>query len=90
MWVEDREGDSAFIDQGRLVSSWKAGDGSPLLSISDDDAHKPTQVPTSVALQEEVQLVWRWINRPGARVVDTRSPFASPPRPVPSLEALAG
>ncbi len=90
LWVEDREGDSAFIDQGRLVSSWKAGDGSPLLNITDGDELDPTQVPTSVALQEEVQLVWRWINRPGARVVDTRSPFASPPRPVPSLEALAG
>jgi DNA polymerase-3 subunit epsilon len=90
LWVEDGEGDGAFIDQGRMVTSWKASDGSPLFNIAEDGALDPTQVPTSVALQEEVQLIWRWLNRPGTRVIDTRSPFASPPRPVPSLETLAG
>ena len=90
LWVEDPAGDSAFIDQGRLVSSWKAGGDSPLLNMAGHDVLEPTQVPTSVALQEEVQLVWRWLNRPGVRVIDTLSPFASPARPVPSLETLAG
>jgi DNA polymerase-3 subunit epsilon len=89
LWVEDSEGDGAFVDQGRLVSTWKAGDGAPLFNVADDDGLDPTQVPTSVALQEEVQVVWRWLSRPGTRVVDTRSPFTSPTRPVPSLEALA-
>ncbi len=90
LWVESADGDSALIDQGRLVSTWTSGDGSPLFNIAGDDALEPSQVPTSIALQEEVQLVWRWVIRPGSRVIDTVSPLASPARPVPSLEALAG
>jgi len=90
IWAEGTGGDGAFIDQGRLVSTWSAGDGAPLINVAAGDALEPTQVPDSVALQEEVSLIWRWLNQPGTRVMDSFAPLASPARPVPSLEPLAG
>lgn len=90
LWVESTDGEGAFIDQGRLVSTWKATDRSPLFNIAGTDALESTQVPTSVALQEEAHLIWRWLSRPGVTVMDSRAPLASPANQVPTLEALAG
>lgn len=90
LWVETKDGEGAFVDQGRLVSTWQSGNRSPLFNVAGTDALDATQVPTSVALQEEAHLIWRWLSRPGVTVMDSRAPLASPARPVPTLETLAG
>jgi DNA polymerase-3 subunit epsilon len=90
IWAEASSGDGAFIDQGRLVSTWLGSDGAPLINVASGEALQPTQVPDSVALQEEVNLIWRWLNQPGTRVMDSHAPLVSPARPVPSLQPLAG
>ena len=90
LWAEDNDGNGAFVDQGRLVATWQAAERAPLFNINGADVGDVTQVPTSVALQEESHLIWRWLTQPGIRVMDSRAPLASPARPVPSIETLAG
>ncbi|NND04683.1 MAG: DEDD exonuclease domain-containing protein [Acidimicrobiia bacterium] len=90
LWAEDLDGNGAFIDQGRLVSTWLGNERPPLFNIGGHDELDPTQVPTSVALHEEAHLIWRWLTKSGVRVMDSRAPLVSPANPVPRLEALAG
>ena len=90
LWAEAADGNGVFIDQGRLVSTWLGDERPPLFNVGGTDELEPTQVPTSVALQEEAHLIWRWLTRAGVRVMDSRAPLASPANPVPRLEALAG
>jgi DNA polymerase-3 subunit epsilon len=90
LWAEDASGSGAFIAHGTLAATWSAADRAPLFNIIATDSPAPTQVPASVALQEEAHLIWRWLNRPGVTVMDSRSPLASPARQVPPLHYLAG
>ncbi len=89
IWAEDATGDGAVTAGGRLLASWKQGGGTPLFS-SDATEQVTTEVPGSVALQEEAQLIWRWLNRPGVRVIDSNAPLRAPAPPIPKLEMLAG
>ena len=89
LWAENPDGEGALIEQGRLVAAWQAGGQAPLLEPSpvvDDRA--PAQTPWSVAEADEAQLVWRWLLRPGVRVIDSTGPLALPRHPVPELDRL--
>jgi DNA polymerase-3 subunit epsilon len=89
LWAENPDGEGALIEQGRLVAAWQAGGQAPLLEPSpvvDDRA--PAQTPWSVAEADEAQLVWRWLLRPGVRVIDSTGPLALPRHPVPELGRL--
>ncbi len=90
IWAEDAVGNGAFIDHGRLAASWRSTSRPPLFNVTLSPSAPPTQVPTSVAVQEEAHLVWRWLQRPEVRLIDSAAPLTSPARPVPSIEALAG
>jgi DNA polymerase-3 subunit epsilon len=89
LWAEDNKGDSVLIENGRLVSAWRSPGSPPLMRITEQDiAADP--VPPSVAVAEEAHLLWRWLERPGVRIVDAGQPLALPAIPVPRLDSLAG
>jgi len=90
LWAEGSQDGGAFIDRGRLVASWEPGRRPPLFNVRGDDDGENTQVPPTLALQEEAHLIWRWLQRPGVQVIDSRAPLASPAAPVPQLHPLAG
>ncbi len=89
LWAEDDQGDSLLIEQGRLVTSWDASEQAPL-STTAVHARSPHLVPESVAAAEEARLLWRWLDRPGVRIVEATRPLATPRHPIPVLTSLAG
>jgi DNA polymerase-3 subunit epsilon len=89
LWAEDNNGDSALIDNGRLASAWRAPGSPPLMRIAGHDVASDA-VPPSVSVAEEAHLLWRWLERPGVRIVDATHPLALPAIPVPHLDSLAG
>ena len=89
LWAEDENGDSVLIDNGRLASAWRAPGSPPLMRIAGHDVASDA-VPPSVSVAEEAHLLWRWLERPGVRIVDASHPLALPAIAVPHLDSLAG
>jgi DNA polymerase-3 subunit epsilon len=84
LWLEDGGGDGAIVDGGRLVASWNESGAAPLTAMSPPGEPGP-EVPASVPDAEEAHLVWRWMQRPGVRIVDASGLLSLPSRAVPAL-----
>ena len=89
LWAEDGSGDNVLLERGRLLASWTAADQAPL-STTAVTSPSPHLVPESVAAAEEARLIWRWLDRPEVRIVDTARPLATPRYRIPVLSTLAG
>jgi len=63
--VAERDDTTVVVDAGRFVTSW-IGDA-PLLA--DPEHHPPSTTPESVALAEELDLVWKFLTDPSTRIV---------------------
>lgn len=87
LWAEDAGGDSILVENGRLVASWSAPDQPPL-GTTHAGPPSPYHVPESVAIAEEARLLWRWLDRPDVRIVETSHPLATPLHPIPALTSL--
>ena len=89
LWAEDHKGDSVLVEHGRLVAAWGSDEQAPL-STTAAAAASPHLVPETVAAAEEAGLIWRWLNRPGVRIIESSNPLATSRHPVPELNSLAG
>lgn len=81
-----REG--ALIDCGRLVAAWGQGENPPLLPL-DVSATATFQVPSTLSDAEEAVLIWNWLTRSGAVVLESSNPFALPRRRVEIPQRIA-
>lgn len=88
LWAEDPNGESILVEQGRLIASWTQDDQPPLSTTTSSDP-SPHLVPDSIATAEEVRLLWRWLTRPGVRIIESTNPLATPLHPISSLTSLA-
>ena len=88
LWAED-DAESVLIENGRLVASWTHGDQPPLSTTAVAN-ESPHHVPDTVATAEEARLIWKWLSRPGVRIVESGNPLATSRYPVPALTTLAG
>jgi DNA polymerase-3 subunit epsilon len=84
IWLEDGAGDGAIVGDGRLLAAWNHDGVPPLVAMLPPESDG-SGVPESVAAAEEAHLVWRWMTRPGVRIVDASGPLSLPSRPVPEL-----
>lgn len=85
--MESRDGCRVLIDHGRLVATWRLDRTPPLRpapSLDDSERH---QVPHSVEMAEEADLIWRWLDTHEIRLVEASGFLALPRRRVPRLEA---
>jgi hypothetical protein len=89
VWAEDQTGESILVEHGRFVAAWTAAEPPPLATTAAT-APEPYLVPPSVALAEEARLVWKWLDRPGVRVVESTHPLSTSRFPIPTLTSLAG
>ncbi len=78
--AESGDGSRALIDHGRLVATWRP-DRSPPLRPAPDLMGDQQEVPESVEVAEEADLVWRWIVGRGVRLVDATGTLALPRNP---------
>ena len=89
IWAEDESGDSAFIDNGRLAAAWNSKQPPPLMQIHGPELVDPIQVPDSTILQEEALMLWRWLNKPTTRIVDSQRPLCPSMADIPELANTA-
>ncbi len=89
LWAEDSLGDSLLAEDGRLIAAWGPGQQPPLevASASKATTH---HVPPTVAAAEEARLIWKWLDRPGVRIVESTNPLATSRHPISHLTSLAG
>lgn len=84
LWAEDETGDGVVVRHGRLVESWNARSSLPLVTAEDPAVQSP-QVPGSVIVAEEADLIWRWLQREGVFIVQSTGtlslPLTTPPPP---------
>jgi DNA polymerase-3 subunit epsilon len=87
VWAEDRDGNGALVERGRLIGAWNPGGSPPLVpSASPKDL---ASVPRSVADAEEAGLIWKWLDRAGVEIIDSSGALALPARPIPELAAAS-
>ena len=89
LWAEDGSGDNVLVERGRLLASWSGTDQAPL-STTAVTSPSPHLVPESVVAAEEARLIWRWLDRPDVRIIETTRPLATPRHRIPVLTSLAG
>lgn len=87
IWAQRSDGDGALVDHGRFVAAWHGGSLTPLPTAG---AGEPADTPESVALAEEARLVWKWLDDPTVRIVDSTNPLIHPLHRATPLERLAG
>jgi DNA polymerase-3 subunit epsilon len=87
IWAEDRDGNGALIERGRLIGTWNSGGSPPL--IPKPSTAEDTAVPRSVAAADEARLIWKWLDRDGVEIIDSSGALALPARPIPNLAAAS-
>jgi len=80
-------GGGALIRGGRLETTWPHGGQPPLLP--GDPPPDPEEVADSGGAAEEAHLVWKWLNTPETRLVDSDGPLLMPAMPARPLERIA-
>ncbi len=83
---EDADGNRALVDHGRLVSTWRPGATPPLRPAPAPPAPNGPGVAGSVEAGEEAQIIWRWLTRPGGRIVEATGALSYPIAPVVPLK----
>ncbi|MFH1330574.1 MAG: DEDD exonuclease domain-containing protein [Actinomycetota bacterium] len=86
--AEHPERGGTLIDHGRLAASWEAGARPPLLPLPNPGPDVPPEVPPDPGDAEEADILWRWLSRPGVRLVEASGSLALPARPVERLERV--
>ena len=86
--AEHPDGGGALIDHGHLAASWEAGARPPLLPLPYQASEAPPEVPADPGDAEEADILWRWLGRPGVRLLEASGPLALPARPVVRLERV--
>ncbi|HEY6628157.1 MAG TPA: hypothetical protein VI193_04165, partial [Acidimicrobiia bacterium] len=85
--VESRDGCRVLIDHGKLVSTWRLDRTPPLRPAPEVGEHGNRQVPESVEIAEEADLIWKWLDTTEIRLVDATGLLALPVHQVPRLRA---
>lgn len=75
--LETAAGEGALADRGRLVATWGEGEDPPLLPL-DAPSAATSEVPPTLADAEEALLIWNWLTRSGAEVLESSEAFALP------------
>jgi DNA polymerase-3 subunit epsilon len=73
------DGTSALIDHGRLVATWRSGTTPPLLPAGASTGGS-SEVPPSVQVAEEADIVWKWVTAQRPAIVDATGTLSLPRR----------
>jgi DNA polymerase-3 subunit epsilon len=85
MWTETPGGEGALIERGRLIIAWEDGHRPAFFPTETElDADWPA-VPASVQDAEEAHIIWQWLTRSDALLVDVTAPIHMPAARIPEL-----
>jgi DNA polymerase-3 subunit epsilon len=83
--VESEDGCRVLIDHGRLIATWRLDRTPPLRPAPTLGEDRPREVPGSVEMAEEAELVWKWLDTNEIRLVEATGFLALPARRVSRL-----
>jgi DNA polymerase-3 subunit epsilon len=89
LWAETSDGDGAVIERGRLTVAWADGNRPAFYPTGVDLNTAWPAVPPSVHDAEEAHLVWQWLTRSGAVLLDSSQPLHMPAIRIPELHLAA-
>ncbi|MDH3396568.1 MAG: DEDD exonuclease domain-containing protein [Acidimicrobiia bacterium] len=89
LWAETADGEGALIEQGRLTFAWSGGDRPAFYPPTGDLDAPPVSVPPSVQDAEEAHLIWQWLIRSGAVLLESSQPLHMPVARIPELRLAA-
>ncbi len=70
------------------MAAWEAGSRPPLLPLPACSADAPPEAPADLGDAEEAEILWRWLGRPGVRLLEASGTLALPARPVRRLDRI--
>jgi hypothetical protein len=89
LWAETAAGDGALIERGRLAVAWSGAERPGFFPQDTDfDASWPP-VPPTVQDAEEAHVIWQWLIRSGAMLLESSRPLHMPVVRIPELHLAA-
>jgi hypothetical protein len=89
LWTETAGGEGALIERGRLSFAWN-GSERPAFYPPDTDLQASwPPVPPTVQDAEEAHLIWQWLARSGAMLLESSQPLHMPVARIPELHLAA-
>lgn len=89
LWAETAQGEGAVVERGRLIFAWSGGDRPAFYPAGTDlDATWP-RVPPTVQEAEEAHLIWQWLIRSPAVLLESSQPLHMPVARIPELHLAA-
>ena len=89
LWAETPGGDGAVIERGRLIVAWSDGNRPAFYPTEADLDDSWPAVPPAVQDAEEAHLLWQWLTRSGAVLLDSSQPLHMPAIRIPELQLAA-
>lgn len=86
--AENDRAERAVIDHGMLVSS-SVGSNSLPLELVPGGTDIGQDVAANVGIAEEVDLIWKWLEKGGIRIIEISGTLALPHQPVRHLRAAS-
>ena len=85
LWAETPHGDGALIERGRLTVAWSGSDRPAFYPSGPDVDVSFSPIPPTVQDAEEAHLIWQWLTRSGAILLETSQPLHMPAVRIPEL-----
>jgi DNA polymerase-3 subunit epsilon len=89
VWTETAGGDGALIERGRLSFAWSGRERPALYPPGTDLQASWPPVPATVQDAEEAHLIWQWLARSGAMLLESSQPLHMPVARIPELHLAA-
>ena len=87
--AETTTGDGALIERGRLTVAWSGVDRPGFYPGGTDLDSAWSPVPPTVQEAEEAHLIWKWLTRSGAVLLESSEPLHLPAVRIPELHLAA-
>ncbi len=89
LWAETAAGDGALVERGRLTIAWSGGNRPSFYSSDIDLNDSWPSVPPTVQDAEEAHLIWQWLIRSEAMLLESSQPLHMPAVRIPELRLAA-
>ncbi len=89
LWAETAAGEGALVERGRLTFAWSGSDRPAFYPSGADFETSWPPVPPAVQDAEEAHLIWQWLGRSEAALLESSQPLHMPVGRIPELHLAA-
>jgi DNA polymerase-3 subunit epsilon len=89
LWAETAGGEGALVERGRLTFAWSGCERPAFYPSGTDPEASWPPVPPTVQDAEEAHLIWQWLARSSALLLESSQPLHMPVARIPELHLAA-